>query len=167
MANKTLLLYGEGLNEQVFLNYLKGLYSYGNNIAVTVRRGKGGSARDIVADSARVPFDYDKRVTLLDNDKDETEMKEARVESENRHIELLESVPCLEALLLSILEPTKNRKNYSSGDCKKYFQNEYLNGNRTITDIDCKRLFPKLVLNQERSTILQLDRIIANLEGKI
>ena len=41
-ASQTLLMYGEGLGEEVFLKYLRGLYARDSGVAVTIRNGKGG-----------------------------------------------------------------------------------------------------------------------------
>lgn len=165
IANKTLLVFGEGLNEEVFFKYLRGLYSFNNNVAVTVRRGKGGSARDIVIDSIRIPGAFDKRVVILDSDKSVTEMEAARLEAKNRNIELMENASCLENLFLSILEPTTNHGSRSSNDCKKYFQDKCLNNKKAITDVECKKLFSKSVLDEARARSQQLKRIIEILEG--
>lgn len=164
-ANRTLLFYGEGLNEEVFLKHLRSLFAYGKNVAVTVRRGKGGSARDIVVDAANDFSAFDKRVVILDNDKEEAGMIIAREQASTRNIELLENTPCLECLFLSILEPRTNHGSRSSNDCKKYFQEKYLNGNNVITDIECKKLFSRPVLEGVMTTNLQLKRIIEILEG--
>jgi hypothetical protein len=63
-------VFGEGLCEEVFLKHLKKLYSYNSNVAITVRRGKGGTPADVVIDSDKIPGDYETRVVVVDNDID-------------------------------------------------------------------------------------------------
>ncbi len=81
MANRTLLVYGEGMCEEMFLKHIKGLYSYSANIAVTIRKGKGGNAVDVIIDADKVPGDFEKKVVFLDNDKTSEEMQKARKEA--------------------------------------------------------------------------------------
>ncbi len=159
------MVYGEGLNEEIFLRHLKSLFAYGKNVAVTVRRGKGGSARDIVVDAGNDFSAFDKRVVILDNDKSEGEMAVAREEASNRNIEVVENTPCLECLLLSILEPSANHANDMSAALKKRFQKNYLNGDKTLTQIKCEKLFTKTVIETTRIKNATLKRIIEIMEG--
>lgn len=76
VANRTLLVFGEGMCEEMFLKHIKSLYSYSANIAVTVRKGKGGTAVDLVIDSDKIPGDFDKKVVVLDNDKSSEDLPE-------------------------------------------------------------------------------------------
>ena len=80
-ASETLLMYGEGLGEEMFLKYLRGLYARDSGIAVTIRNGKGGNAVNIIIDASNAPGDFNKRVVVLDNDKADTEMQQARQEA--------------------------------------------------------------------------------------
>ncbi|HEY4503743.1 MAG TPA: RloB domain-containing protein [Candidatus Paceibacterota bacterium] len=121
-ASRTLLVFGEGMCEEMFLKHIKSLYSYIANIAVTVRKGKGGTAFDVVIDSDKIPGDFDKKVVVLDNDKSTEEMQQARKEANNRGIILIENTPCIEALLLSILESGTEFSSKTSAWCKKEFE---------------------------------------------
>src|SRR5262245_39848392 len=88
-ASRTLLVFGEGLTEELFLKYLKKIYSYNTNVAVTVKKGKGGTAVDVVVDSDKIPGDFERKVVVLDNDKNSKEMQQARKEAQNRGIRLI------------------------------------------------------------------------------
>ena len=79
-ANRTLLMYGEGLGEEMFLKYLRGLYSYGSGVAVTIRNGRGGNAVAYI-NAVNEPGAFDRRIVILDNDKSEQEMNCARTEA--------------------------------------------------------------------------------------
>ena len=61
-ASRTLLMYGEGLGEEMFLKYLRSLYARDSGVAVTIRNGKGGNAVNIIIDASNAPGDFDKRV---------------------------------------------------------------------------------------------------------
>lgn len=107
-ANRTLLMYGEGLGEEMFLKYLRLLYSRNSGVAATIRNAKGGNARYIITSAANESGDFERRIAILDNDKSEQEMNQARDEAERLKIEVLENSPCLEATLLSILHPNQD-----------------------------------------------------------
>ncbi|MCD4694225.1 hypothetical protein K8R62_02600, partial [bacterium] len=124
-ANKTLLIFGEGMNEQMFLKHLKKLYCCDTNVAITVKKGRGGNSANIVIDASRVPGGFDRRVVVLDNDKPKGEIEKARSIAKSKGIELIENTPCLEHLLLSILDSSKASDN--SSKCKKIFESEYIN----------------------------------------
>jgi hypothetical protein len=49
-AKETILIYGEGVSEKVFLEYLKSLY-IPDHVSIKVRNGKGGSPVSIVLDA--------------------------------------------------------------------------------------------------------------------
>ena len=110
----------------MFLRYLKGLYARDSGVAVTIRNGKGGNAVNIVIDASNAPGGFDKRVVVLDNDKGDSEMQRARLEATNRGIELIENTPCLEAVLLAVLNDGKNYHDKQSAWCKQQFQSDYL-----------------------------------------
>lgn len=76
-ASQTLLMYGEGLGEEMFLKYLRGLYARDSGVAITIRNGKGGNALNIIVDASNAPGGFDKRIVVLDNDKGNEEMQRA------------------------------------------------------------------------------------------
>ncbi|NCB20873.1 MAG: hypothetical protein EOM88_03045 [Clostridia bacterium] len=68
-ANRTLLFFGEGMNEAIFLKHLRKMYCGDVNLAITIKKGKGGDLVNIVLDVNKVPGAFDRRIVLLDNDK--------------------------------------------------------------------------------------------------
>lgn len=164
-ASQTLLMYGEGLGEEMFLKYLRGLYARDSGVAVTIRNGKGGNAVNIIIDASNTPGDFDKRVVVLDNDKGETEMQQARQEAVNRNIELIENSPCLEAMLLAVLNDGKNYSNKQSAWCKEQFQSSYLDKKKRTELDEYEKVFPKTLLDKQRSKISGLEKIIFTMEG--
>jgi hypothetical protein len=163
-ASKTLLVFGEGFGEEMFLKHLKSLYSYKSNVAITVKKGKGGDAQNIVIDADKIPGAFDRKIVILDNDKVKTEMAAARQEAKNRNIELIENTPCLEFLLVSILDKKPNGK--KSDWCKGEFESKYLERKKRGEPSEYIKLFPKKLLDTQRLKISELDKLISIMEGK-
>ena len=163
-ASKTLLVFGEGFNEEMFLKHLKALYSYGNNVAITVKKGKGGDAQNIIIDADKILGDYNRKIVVLDNDKPKVEMTKARKEAKDRNIELIENEPCLENLLLLILDKKISGKN--SRWCKGEFEGKYLDKKKRGESEEYVKLFPKKLLEERRLEIAELNKLILIMEGK-
>ncbi|PIT93073.1 MAG: hypothetical protein COU06_01940 [Candidatus Harrisonbacteria bacterium CG10_big_fil_rev_8_21_14_0_10_38_8] len=165
-AKRTLLIYGEGLSEQIFLKHLRGLYSYGSDLTVTIRNGKGGTAIDIIKNAINDHGEFDRRVVVLDNDKSKLEMKQARTDAKRRGIEILENSPCLEATLLTILKPGRSYSGRTSAWCKREFESKYLNKKKRTEIDEYKRFFPKKVLEAQRANVSVLNMLISLMQGK-
>ncbi len=166
-AHRTLLVFGEGLCEEVFLKHLKKLYSYNSNVAITVRRGKGGTPADVVIDSDKIPGDYETRVVVVDNDKSQQEMESARKEAKRRKITLIENTPCIEALLLSVLDNGKDFSGKTSDWCKREFESKYIEKKKRSEPEQYEKLFIKMLLDSGRSKVGVLDTMINLMEGKL
>jgi hypothetical protein len=163
-AKRTLLIYGEGLHEEIFLKYLRGIYSQGSGINVTVRNGKGGTVVNIITKAVNEPGAFDCRIVVLDNDKSEWEMSTARSEARTREIVLLENTPCLEATPLTILRSGQNFSTRKSTWCKSEFESIYLDKKKR-TELDgYARIFPKTTLDTERANVIELDVLISLME---
>ena len=61
-------MFGEGLGEEIFLKHLRGLYAKDSGVSVMIRKGKGGTPRNIVIGAANEIGSFDRRVAILDND---------------------------------------------------------------------------------------------------
>jgi hypothetical protein len=157
-------VFGEGFGEEMFLKHLKSLYSYKSNVAITVKKGKGGDAQNIVIDADKIPGAFDRKIVILDNDKAKTEMAKARQEAKDRNIELIENTPCLEFLLVSILDKSPNGK--KSDWCKGEFESKYLDRKKRGEPSEYIKLFPKKLLDAQRLKISELDKLILIMEGK-
>lgn len=160
-ANKTILIYTEGLNEEIVLKYLRGLYSRNKDVAITIRRGKGGTADGLVVQANKTQGAFDRRIVVLDNDKSKSEMQKARQEAEKRKIELFEHTPCLESVLLSILHKGQSFKNKSSSWCKQEFESRYLDRKKRGELDEYVKLFPKSLLDRQSSKISELKKLIS------
>lgn len=166
-ADKTILVFGEGLNEEIFLKYLRSLYSRGVNVAITIRRGRGGTADGLVIQAHRTPGAYDMRVAVLDNDKKASEMQQSRKEAEDRDIKLLEHTPCLEAVLLSILCKGKDFKDKTSSWCKSEFESKYIEKKKRSEIREYLKLFPKKLLEEQCVKVAELEKLISLMKGAL
>jgi len=165
-ASKAVLIYSEGLADETFLKHLKGIYSFNSSVAVKIVRGRGGSADGIVMQAFRIQGGFSRRFVALDSDKGKRETEKARKIAEEKAISLLESNPCLESLLLSILNEGKSFSHKTSNWCKKEFVSKHIDGKKR-GDLDChKKLFPKNLLDKMRRKISELETIICIFEGK-
>lgn len=163
-AKKTLLIFGEGFSEEIFLKHLRKLYSHDSGVAITIKKGKGGNARNIIIDANKIPGDFDRKVIVLDNDKPKIEMVKAREEAKNKNIELLENTPCLEYLLLSVLNERFGKK--ESNWCKYEFESKYISKKRRSEPSEYDKLFPKKLLDSKKFTIPELHKLISIMKGK-
>lgn len=164
-AKSTLLMFGEGLHEEIFLKHLKNLYARDSGVAVTIRNGKGGTAVDIVTNATREPGDFDRRIVVVDNDKGQHEMERARAEARQRGVELLENSPCLEAILLSILRNGTSFSGRQSDWCKSEFESNYLNKKKRTELGEYDKFFPKATLDTQRTNVLELNSLISLMQG--
>lgn len=161
MASQTLLMFGEGLAEEMFLKYLRGLYAHDTGVAVTIRNGKGGNAVDIINNAVNEPGAFDRRVVVLDNDKGQQEMNLARIRAKKKGVELLENTPCLEAVLLSILNNGQRFSSKTSSWCKSEFESKYLNKKKRSDLNEYQKVFPKTLLDSHRGDVVELGKFIS------
>lgn len=161
-AKRTLLMYGEGLCEEMFLKYLRSLYAYNSGISITIRNGKGGNPKSIIVNAVNEPGDFERRIVILDNDKNEKEMNQARNEAKNRGLKILENSPCLEATLLSILRPNQSFSAKKSVWCKSEFESNYMNKKKRMELKEYKRIFSKQILDNQKDNVSEL-KVIINL----
>jgi hypothetical protein len=164
-ASRTLLMYGEGLGEEMFLKHLRGLYSRDSGVAVTIRNGKGGTATNIITNAVNEPGAFDRKIVILDNDKSEQEMNQARTEAKQQGIELLENSPCLEAILLAILRPGQSFSGKTSAWCKSEFESNYLNKKKRTELGEYEKFFPKATLDTQRTNVPELNNLISLMQG--
>jgi hypothetical protein len=164
-AKITKLFYGEGQAEEMFLKHIRKLYGQNSNVAITIKKGKGGTPENIVTSAINHPGDYQGRMVVVDNDKSITEMKTARTKAKENMVKMIENTPCLESLLLSILEGNKNFENQTSVKCKKLFEGKYINKKQRDESYVYEKIFPKHLLDKQRKTLVILNQIIKEMEG--
>ncbi|KKP36577.1 MAG: hypothetical protein UR23_C0016G0002 [Candidatus Roizmanbacteria bacterium GW2011_GWA2_32_13] len=161
-ANKTLLIFGEGFSEEIFLKYLRRAYSFNKNVAITIKRGKGGTPYNVVLDANKIPGAFDRRIVIIDNDKSKTEMEKARNLAKEKNIELIENTPCLESLFINILD---KKYNQNSVWFKHEFESKYLDRKKRDELDEYMKLFPKKILDKKQTEIPELKKLISIMEG--
>lgn len=149
----------------MFLKHLHSLYADKSGVAVKIRNGNGGSPKRLVAKARREPGDFEKRIVILDNDKSPKEMLEARAEATKIGVAILENTPCLEATLLSILNPNQNFSAKKSKWYKKEFEKNYISPQKRTEPEEYKKIFAKKTLDQQQKRVSELKRLINLIQG--
>lgn len=165
-SKSTFLIVGEGSRDVFFLKYLDSLYLRKDIVWTKILDGKGGTADGIVDYAKRQLGDYHKKIVMLDNDKKKIEMLRARQKALEGGIDLIENTPCLEALLLSILDGGTNFESKGSRWCKKEFESKYLDKNKRQNLSEFEKKLPKIFLNKQRKKVPRLNRLISIFEGR-
>ena len=172
---KSILLFGEGKTDAVFLAHL--CHIYRSPAAFTkVEHGKGGSDQTVVQAAIKIArlADYSGVLVLLDSDRDDGPIP-ADWCKKNRLL-IKRASPCLESLLLEILGDPKLSKltngARASDRCKAHFHATYLATDRSGQVLgrlkNCLRAkFSKKVLDDARSRIPVFGEIIAAIEGQL
>lgn len=158
-VSHTVLLVGEGATEQAFLRYIKSLYiSRGCGVGVTIRNAHG-KGPDHVVDYAIGQCRnaaYDRVVTLLDTDLPMSVAVRRRAKSKKIHI--IGSTPCVEGLLLKILDEYVPE---TSAECKQRCGG-VLPARLTFSE-DYREHFPRDLLDGRRDEIPELDQLLGYL----
>lgn len=160
----TVLAYGEGEDEKIFLRHLVDCYCRKHLVSVQTGSAGGGSPISIFgkAKQARRGEIRDIEYILLDTDKVwPVEMIE---EAKKESIKLIGCSPSLEALFFKILDQNLDTSNMTATICKKEFEKRYCEENNFNED-NCSLLFTKAILNEARKRIPELNYIIYSMEG--
>lgn len=160
-AKKTVLIMGEGFSEVAFLEHLKSLYvERGSGTSVKIGNARGKGPENVLENTRRQSINgaYDEVVALMDTDIVWSDA--LKVKARKNKIQLLPSEPCLEGLLLQILnEPVK----VSSANLKKIMHPK-LSGNSTDR-ASYEKLFDKAILEKRRAEIPTLNLLITYMQG--
>lgn len=162
-SKKTILMFGEGFNDGIFLKHLRGIYSRNSGVQIKIQNGKGGTAYEVVSDACKALGAFDKRAVVVDCDKGEEEMQRARQVAAKKQVVLLENTPCLEFTLLLILESPPRGK--TSKWYKERFESGYLDKKKRDEPKEYIKLFPQSLLDKKRTQITELNEMILTLEG--
>lgn len=103
-VQRTLLIVGEGYDEEAFLNHVKQLYvQRGCGLKVTIKNARGKGAQHVIEWTGRQIANtaYDAVAALLDTDTDWSPAVEKL--AKKKKIQVLKSEPCFEALMLRLL----------------------------------------------------------------
>ena len=108
-TNQTILLVGEGADEEAFLNHVKSNFVLrGSGKSVKVKNAQGKGATHVVEWTIRqmATAEYNTVAVMVDTDKDWTPAIQEK--AANKNILLLPSTPCFEAVMLRVLDQHPN-----------------------------------------------------------
>lgn len=155
----------EGAHDTAFLEILKDYY-LNNSLRVEIRKGHGKDQSAIVQEAINRIGDYDRRIVVMDQDKSQAEMAKADDLASKNHIAVIRNYPCIEGVLIKILEPNKSINGMSPHELKAYFEKNYIpRTKRTNKDI-YKSKFPKALLDEARKRVPELNNLIELFEEK-
>jgi len=164
-AKTTILIYGEGQSDEIFIKHLRSIYSQNSGAAVTIKKGKGGTPEGIVRSAINYIGAYDRKYIVIDNDKSLEEIRKAQVLATQHNIVLIKNSPCLEAMLLIILQDDIRIRNKTSKWCKSEFERHYISKKQRTETHRYERLFPKSLIDKQRYKIQELDQFISIMEN--
>lgn len=157
----SILVYTEGLSEANFLKHLRQIYNKEYTPNIKIITGHGGSVTNIVSNASHAPGEYTRRFVIVDTDKPHDEIAQAEQRARESSITILANHPCLEAVLLSILQPGPNYKEKSSTWCKRTFQEKYINYRSHPDKYAYLRTFPLALLERAKSRVPELENMVA------
>lgn len=152
-VKKTVIIVGEGPTEKAFLEYLGQFYIKRNSgISVKIQAATGGSPECILSKTIKLE-QYDSKAILMDTDKEWSPslIKKAQ----QKKIKLIGSQPCIEGLILEILE---RNVPYESKNCKDSCS-ELFRGKLTNKETYKEQLSSEWI-EQKRQDISTLNEIL-------
>lgn len=156
IVKKTVIIVGEGLTEKAFLEYLRQFYIKRNSgISVKIQAATGGSPESILKyiNGIIEQFDYDSKAILMDTDKEWSLL--LRKKAQQKKIKLIGSQPCIEGLILEILEHNVPYESKSCKDaCCKLFRGKLTNKETYQEQLSFERI------EQKRQGISTLNEIL-------
>lgn len=156
----SVLIVGEGSSEKAFIKHLKGLYCHNSGVGVRIRKGRGGNPKTIVITTKRMAGTYNRRIAVVDNDKGRQQMEDAERKAKDLCVEIVWHKPCLDAVLLEIRNSGVSYAEKDSRQCKKEFERKYISKKHRSDLHRYERVFPKELLDERRSEVAALDRLI-------
>lgn len=169
-----ILVYCEGAEDSAFLRYLKNRFHHDHeDTFVRVMTGNGGTMEDLVIAASKIEGDYSHRIIILDKDRcnrpgGQKELKTAQELADLRGITFGWQKPCLEWLLLKILDPSlKEPRAKFCGTYKQSFESTYFKDKDRTESDDYKSIFPKSLLNERRQDVPELDYLMKLVRGQI
>lgn len=162
---RTVLLLGEGATEWAFLRHVIECFrDRAGPVAAKADNAHGGSP-DIVILTARKLLQqraYDHCLVLMDTDRPWPSNRPTRVGV--TRIEYVPATPCLEGLLLRILEHPGITVGTPVDQCKRVFAENYVPNEHRTEPQAYARWFPKDLLDRQRKASAELDKILKHLE---
>ncbi|MDQ8208271.1 RloB domain-containing protein [Coraliomargarita sp. SDUM461003] len=157
----TTLIVVEGDTEYAFIQYLKGLCGRNCGTRVTIENAHGGGGDSVLKKAIQLCPPYDACLCLYDTDRMPT-VKGHINKAKRFGIIEIQSVPCIEALLLKILEKHVPEE---TAQCKRTMQ-RIVGENKLTTSVTFQQYFPLDLLEQRRSSIQALDQLFQYINPK-
>ncbi len=160
-VRRTALVYCEGAHDLAFVRHLINMYTIAGKTGIRIRakQGNGGAPDVLVIEANNVLGSFDRRVVKLDRDRTYDEIKKAERIAKKLNIELIWSVPCIEALLLAILE-NKDFSGYKSKTCKQRFERDYVASDKRTDSRAYEGQFSLEFIENARKRLPELDTLI-------
>jgi hypothetical protein len=165
---KSILLFGEGKTEAVFLNHLRSLYADSCGTRVLVDAGQGGGPRQVAERMIKKHLDlasYDRSLLLLDADVPSHDIPATWLRK-HRILVVVSSPMCLEGMFLTMLEdPPPAKERQLSRNWKRRFQRNHLGTDRDSEILDrlrkkCPELFPRSLVDAKKDHIPALREVV-------
>lgn len=165
-VRQTALVYCEGAHDLAFIRHVVNTYAQAGktNVRIRTKQGKGGSPDSLIVEAVNVLGSFDRRLAKMDRDRSADEIRKAEKLSTKHDIVIVWSKPCIEALLLSILDG-KDYSGYKSKTCKRLFESNGILANKRTDSRAYEKLFPLSVLEKARTASSELDQLINFIEG--
>jgi len=151
----TTLIVVEGDTELALVNYLKGLCGRNCGTRVTIENAHGGSGDTVLKLAIKRCKPFDVSACLYDMDRAPTIKKHIR-KAKQLDIQEIKSTPCIEALLLEILE---EKVPAATEDCKRAMQR--IVGDDSLTEVATfEKYFPQDLIERRSSEVSQLGALM-------
>lgn len=151
----TTLIVVEGDTELALVNYLKVLCGRNCGTKVTPENAHGGSGDVVLKLAIKLCRAYDAKACLYDTDRAPTFKKDIR-KAKQLGIQEIQSIPCIEALLLEILG---EKVPASTKDCKRAMQ-RIVGGDSLKEVATFEKYFPQDLIERRRSEVSQLGALM-------
>lgn len=166
-AKRTVLLVGEGAQECAFLRHVKNCFvGRESGLAVKVEDAHGGSPSTVLRQTWKLLSlrSFNRCLVLMDTDRPWPGKPPARVKS--THMTYVAARPCIEGLLLSIVQhsgivPTSA----SSEQCKKALYDNYVQEDKRTDSRAYEKHFSRDALIRARKHCRELHTILEHLEA--
>lgn len=160
-TKKTRFVYCKGAHDKAFLDCLKSVYA-SDTYNVDIKRGAGGDQVHLAVEAIKKGRAYDEKYLKIDGDRPVDEMNEAEkiANDKDNKLTVIKTIPCLERLLINILEPSKSVTSWSSTRLKSYFERNYIPVNKRVDVREYKKIFTKTILDDARARLSELDVLV-------
>jgi hypothetical protein len=158
---ESVLIFGEGAKDRAWLIYLVSQFSDLRIKFIRVKCGYGGSPKDVIYGALQQFGDFNKRVVIIDGDKPKAEYIGTSELAAKHNLVLIIVKPCMEALLLQILQPRKKWRSKPTKTCIQTLEKiiprtKQVNSRAYGRHFSKKKIMTAVNKNKELKAILKL-----------